>query len=131
MLCLILAVKIKDTFPSINCDPFNSSRTFPNVIILPYINWIYKITQLAYLNVIRYGQDLNPSRKYPNILPRWNCGNVVMNRTILSVYNFPWMVYIVHFDKIWELTVQRTSEGTLISHRYVLCLAKPLILGLP
>lgn len=106
---------------------------FPGIIWLyGYLPWIATITNLDYLRVVRKGQRYDPSKQYPNLLPRRNCGNVFNGNTETGpnaqLYEYPWMAMIFG-RRYFNGSIYHLCTGTLISHRYVLTAAFCIQMG--
>ncbi|EDS36508.1 polyserase-2 [Culex quinquefasciatus] len=103
----------------------DSYAAFTNVATL--VPWIRNVTELLSLAeqgsvTVRDGQDPEPTRRYPNYLPR-TCGNFVVSRIIggtpANLFEFPWMALLAYRPEHSDST-EYNCGGSLINKRYVL-----------
>lgn len=96
------------------------------IALFKYLPWIANITNLDYLRTVRKGQRYDPTKQYPNLLPRRNCGNVLNGNTETGpnaqLYEYPWMAMLMGRN-YRNGSIYHLCTGTLISHRYVLSAA--------
>lgn len=84
-----------------------------------YFSWIVDVADLDHLQKVRKGQNHDPSKQYSEILPRRNCGNLVLSGNTSNLYRYPWMAIVIG-DMLDFYDNKATCMGTLISHHYVL-----------
>lgn len=103
----------------------NSYAAFTNVAT--FVPWIRNITELLSLAekgsvTVRDGQDPEPTRQYPNYLPR-TCGNFVVSRIVggtpAKLFEFPWMALLAYREEHSD-EPEYYCGGSLINKRYVL-----------
>uniref|UniRef100_A0A8D8F8J9 Venom serine protease Bi-VSP n=1 Tax=Culex pipiens TaxID=7175 RepID=A0A8D8F8J9_CULPI len=106
----------------------DSYAAFTNVAT--FVPWIRNVTELLSLAekgsvTVRNGQDPEPTRRYPNYLPR-TCGNFVYSRIVggtpANLFEFPWMALLAYRSE-GSGSTEYDCGGSLINKRYVLTAA--------
>ncbi|KAL1399217.1 hypothetical protein pipiens_008380 [Culex pipiens pipiens] len=103
----------------------DSYAAFTNVAT--FVPWLRNVTELLSLAekgsvTVRDGHDADPTRRYPNYLPRL-CGNFLVSRIVggtpAKLFEFPWMALLAYRTELSEST-EYLCGGSLINKRYVL-----------